>query len=497
LSKTKRFFTGVLLVVGLLSCVSAVDYERRFSGFVPTETLTDDWYGVYFSGAKVGWEHIEITKGTLAGDDVIRVRDDGVVIYRMEDENNPVKNVSSGEVYLTTDERLAGFRYSQTLDSHELSIVGETKRGVVYVDVTSGGSTQRIKFNESEKIYPSTALSYFSLKEEIVPGKTYSYRVFLEPLRLVEDLAVTVEKEEEVTVGGKVEKAYLVRGKIRGYTITSYVQADGRVVKQITMDNFVALREPKEEATLLSADSGITMADIIDFSLATPNRPIPDPGGLSLLEVRITGIPEATPPLASDYQLVTGPDSTGAYTYALTRADLPLLSVPPYGGFPKGVGKFLLSSLEIESGHEKIIKTAHEIVGEPTDPLTDAQKITRWVYKNLKKEMVDTTSALDTLTSMEGECQAHANLLAALLRAQGIPTKVVSGIVYAEEIGGFLYHSWNEAYLGAWVPVDAAFGQFPADVTHIKFAEGGPESIIDTIPLVGAITVEVLDMRRN
>ena len=497
MSKIKRLFILALVFFGLLSCVSAVDYEGHFSGFVPKETLLDDWYGVYFSGTKVGWEHIEITKGELGKEEIIRVRDDGVVLYRMEDEKNPMKNVSSGEVYLASDDRLVGFRYTQTLVSHELSIVGETKRGVVYIDVSSGGSTQRIKFNESEKIYPSTALSYFSLKEEIIPGKTYAYRVFLEPLRLVEDLTVTVEKEEEIDVNGKKEKAYLVRGKIRGYTITSYVQADGRVVKQITMDNFVALRQPQEEALLLDAGSGISMMDIINFSLVTPDRPITDPEGLALLVLRIKGIPEGTRPLASDYQRIAGPDGEKGYTYTADLPDTTRLSVPPYGGFPTEVREYLLPSLEIESGHERIKDTVQEITGKQADPLTDANKITLWVYKNLKKKMVDTTSALDTLVSMEGECQAHAHLLAALLRADGIPAKVVSGIVYAQDVGGFLYHSWNEIYLGAWVPVDATFGQFPADVTHIKFAEGGPESIIDTIPLVGAIGIEVLDMRRD
>jgi hypothetical protein len=490
-------FAALLIALLMLSCASAVDYQTRFEGFTPRETLMDDWYGVYFSDVKVGWEHIEITRGSLEGSDVIRIRDDGNVLFIIEDENNPETYVSSGEVFLADDGRLLGFTYEQSQKSHELSIVGEAKEGVVYIDITSGGGTQRIKFDESENIYPSTALSYFSLTEDISPGKTYTYRVFLEPLRLLEDFAVTVENEEEVDVNGKKETAYLVRGKLRDYTIISYVRADGRVVKQITMDNFVMLRETKDEAMRMDPGEGLSMYAVIDYSLVIPDRPIADPAGLSGLTVKITGIPTGISPMTSDMQTVTGPDKTGGYTYAITRADLAGLAVPAYGAVPEEISQYLTPTLEVESSSEEIMDTVRMIVGKPTDPLTDAKKINSWVYANLKKRMVDSTSALDTLRSMEGECQAHAGLAAALLRAAGIPAKVVSGIMYSSDIGGFAYHSWNEVYLGSWVGADPSFGQFPADVTHIKFSEGGPESIIDTVPLVGAIGIEVIEQRRD
>jgi hypothetical protein len=494
-----RAFRFAALAVALLSfsCASAVDYQARFEGFEPNRTLMDDWYGVYFSGRKVGWEHIEITGGSINGSDVIRVRDDGHVVFIIEDENNPETYVSSGEVFLAEDGRLLGFKYDQSQKSHRLSIVAEAKEGVVYVDITSGGTTQRVKFDESARIYPATALSYFSLIEDISTGKTYTYRVFLEGLRLTEDITIRVLDTEEVTVKGVTETAYRVEGAIRGYTITSFVRADGAVIKQVTMDNFVMLRETKEEAMRMDPGSGLSMYAIIDYSLVTPDRPIADPTGLTGLVVRITGIPAGTTPIGSDMQAVSGPDGEGGYTYTIERADLSALSVPAYGAFPAETKDYLAATLEIESSSNEMTDTVRMIIGRPSNPLADARKITEWVYRNVKKRMVDATSALDTLNSMEGECQSHANLTAALLRAAGIPAKVVSGIVYSADIGGFAYHSWNEVYLGSWVGVDASFGEFPANVTHIKFSEGGPESIIDTVPLVGSIGLQVIEERRD
>ncbi len=488
-----------MLLIALLplSCASAVDYQARFEGFESNRPLMDDWYGVYFSDRKVGWEHIEITGGVLHGKDVIRIRDDGNVLYVIDEDQPPMTFSTAGEVFMTPDRHLLGFSYTQSQATHTLDIVGEEKEGVVYVDITSGGRVQRIKFDESARIYPATALSYFSLTEDISTGKTYTYRVFLEGLRLTEDITIRVLDKEEVTVNGQTETAYRVEGTIRGYTITSFVRANGAVIKQVTMDNFVMLRETKEQAMRMDPGSGLSMYAIIDYSLVTPDRPIADPAGLSALTVRITGIPKGIIPMTSDTQAITGPDEAGGYTYAITETDLSGLSVPGYGAFPPEMNQYLVPTLEVESGSAEITDTARKIVGKPTDPLTDARKINTWVFKNLKKRLVDSTSALDTLSSMEGECQAHAGLAAALLRAAGIPAKVVSGIVYSTDIGGFAYHSWNEVYLGSWVGVDASFGQFPADVTHIKFSEGGPESIIDTIPLVGAIGLRVVEEHRD
>jgi hypothetical protein len=497
LSRITRIAVAALGALVLLSCVSAVDYEKRFKGFEPRETLMDDWYGVYFSDQKVGWEHIEINTGDLDGSEVVRIRDVGNVLYALEDDKAPMPFSTTAEVFLTPDAHLLGFTYDQSLASHSLSVVGETKDGVVYVDVTSGGTTKRIKFDESARIFPATALAYFSLKEDIEPGRTYTYHVFLEGLRLIEDITIRVLDREEVTIDGKIEEAYKVEGTIRGYTITSYVLADGRVVKQVTMDNFVMLRQPKDEAMRMGPGACLSMYALLDYSLITPDRPVSDPKTLSSLTVRITGIPSGLKPMTSDVQTIEGPDQGGGYTYTIRKMDLSRLSVPAYGAFPDTTREFLAPTLDIESDSRPIKDQARKITGGPSDPLTDAEKITAWVYRSLNKRMVDTTSALDTLRSLEGECQAHAGLAAALFRAEGIPAKVVSGIVYSADIGGFAYHSWNEIYLGRWVPVDATFGQFPADVTHIKFAEGGPESIIDTLPLVGAIKLSVVNEKKN
>jgi Transglutaminase-like superfamily len=93
-------------------------------------------------------------------------------------------------------------------------------------------------------------------------------------------------------------------------------------------------------------------------------------------------------------------------------------------------------------------------------------------------------SALDTLARRAGDCTEAAVLLAALGRAAGIPTRVVSGLVYTRESyhgvsNAFLPHSWVLAWAdGKWRSFDAAMGPF--DSTHIALTigDGDARSIV-------------------
>ena len=106
---------------------------------------------------------------------------------------------------------------------------------------------------------------------------------------------------------------------------------------------------------------------------------------------------------------------------------------------------------------------------------------------NIAKQAVDAFTAVEVLRAGQAECQGHAYLLAALARAMGLPARVVNGIVYSPQHGGFLYHSWNEVWLPeeGWRPVDATFGQRLADATHVKLIEG--ERPGELLPLVGMV----------
>jgi len=112
-------------------------------------------------------------------------------------------------------------------------------------------------------------------------------------------------------------------------------------------------------------------------------------------------------------------------------------------------------------------------------------------------------TASQTARDSVGDCTERAVLLAAMLRAREIPSRVVTGLVYTESGGSpkMQYHMWTLAWSGeAWISLDPTSGGLaPAD--RIALASGnladGDEykflsSILDTI---GSIDVEIINAK--
>lgn len=111
-------------------------------------------------------------------------------------------------------------------------------------------------------------------------------------------------------------------------------------------------------------------------------------------------------------------------------------------------------------------------------------------------------SALETVHRRMGDCTEAAVLLAALGRAAGIPTRVVSGLVYLRDryhgvANAFMPHSWVVAYVdGKWRSYDMALGTF--DNSHIALAvgDGEPRAIMAATQLASLLNWnEVVEVR--
>ncbi|MCX8052365.1 MAG: transglutaminase-like domain-containing protein, partial [Armatimonadetes bacterium] len=100
-----------------------------------------------------------------------------------------------------------------------------------------------------------------------------------------------------------------------------------------------------------------------------------------------------------------------------------------------------------------------------------------------------TRSASDVLESKIGVCRDYATLFAAMARAVGVPSKVVSGLLYLND--GFYYHAWVECWVGEWVPFDATMPTDFVDATHIKLVEGDATTMFSLAKVIGSLRAEV------
>lgn len=107
-------------------------------------------------------------------------------------------------------------------------------------------------------------------------------------------------------------------------------------------------------------------------------------------------------------------------------------------------------------------------------------------------------SALEALNRRAGDCTESAVLLAALGRAAGIPTKVVSGLTYSRvpilgTSNSFMPHSWVVAYVdGHWKSFDLALERFDSSHIALTIGDGDARSIMAASQLASLLGWEAM-----
>ncbi|MEO1084306.1 MAG: transglutaminase family protein [Acidobacteriota bacterium] len=154
---------------------------------------------------------------------------------------------------------------------------------------------------------------------------------------------------------------------------------------------------------------------------------------------------------------------------------------------------------------------AQAVDGRPKDlPAAErARALRRLVARHLDDKNLDSilASAGDAAASRSGDCTEHAVLLSALLRADGIPARVATGVIYVDAFAGkrhlFAYHMWSQAHIdGRWRDLDATLrGDVDFDAAHLTFDipdlddEGAAlMHMAGVAPLIGRAQIEILDV---
>ncbi len=136
---------------------------------------------------------------------------------------------------------------------------------------------------------------------------------------------------------------------------------------------------------------------------------------------------------------------------------------------PGDVRDYLKATDQVQSSDTRISGKARELTRDVTTQFDAVQRILTWIVDNMR--YVTPPVKYDALYSFEngkGNCQNYSHLSAALMRAVGIPARIVNGVTlnqpYTVKSGNeeFTFkmgqgrHSWIEVYFPdlGWVPFD-------------------------------------------
>ena len=151
------------------------------------------------------------------------------------------------------------------------------------------------------------------------------------------------------------------------------------------------------------------------------------------------------------------------------------IKIPDYAAKGNAVGKeFTQSNNFIQANDSRVIQHARKASAGTISPTRVAKSMESYVFKKLNKKNFSTAmaSAAEVAKDLQGDCTEHSVLLAAMLRARNIPSRVAVGLVYSEPLQAFAGHMWTEAWLnGKWVPLDATLGRGGIGAAHIKLGD--------------------------
>jgi hypothetical protein len=447
---------AILLAVLLILLLAPI-----FRVYATDTPLLDQWMGIYQEKEKIGFCHITICKDRFESKDVYRR--DYISGQLMGQEDSQYHRSYTNSIYVDANYSPI-FQTWKIADSNGNSWTVEARYnlGTIKCKSEHNGKTTTKNTPIPKNTDVSTYFKCIFGAAELAIGDTLeSNWLYWNDLSL-HKFTVKVHKKESIeTKLGKYNTLIVTK---------NYHMSKNSIDKIWLTDNGGYAKEISEED---GTESVLEKEDDAPYSTSKPEIPITSliKNSLKVIELKlhINGI----------YGISVVPDDSRQTSKRDLRnqtVDYHIIartfSPPNSTKLPinkEGYEDWLGDSASVETSHPLIQETARQIIGDETNAYVAACKISGWINRNIGTDGFVPNSALAILKAKAGVCRHKSYLFAAFARAVGIPTKVVSGLVYSDD--GFYHHAWVECFVGDWVPFEAAWYTFPVDATHIKLIE--------------------------
>lgn len=431
------------------------------------------WYGVYLGETKIGWQRSSVKK---VGE---HYRIENEAEMRIQALGAPQHMTSLMSIDFTGELQPLAYNVHMAMTNMEITGSGEVRDGILYSrsKTPQGERTEEIDISKRD-IYGLDMLRQAAKGYRV--GDVIEGEIF-DPTQMLGVVPYRMEITGESTVrfADREEKIFHVQSSLAGLESMVSVTEEGDLIRAEMPMGFVVKRESEEVAKNLGDVSKLT--DLILAFAVDAGKMIDNPASLRRAVIAVKGL--GNEDFTGAAQHVGSPDENGV---RLVTVDLDAAQAKE-----TDLNQYLKASAYIQSADRRVIEKAKELV---KGLKTDAEKVRRihdWVHSSVRKEPAFTLpSTVDVLATMAGDCNEHAALVAGLLRAANVPTRIAAGLAYMN--GKFYYHAWNESWFdGKWVPTDATFGEYPASPLRIRLTIGDLAEQIKIAAYAGRISTEI------
>ncbi len=396
----------------------------------------------------------------------------------------------------TLDGRPLGFEQVVDMSGNGSRVVGTVDADGTMTVTTHGAAGERREHPQFPAgVLFADALDRLQKSRGLAPGTRFEARMYDVSSQAEQAVSVEVHGPEAVVVGAETRDAIRVDETVHS------PGADVLTRRWVDAD-YSTLR-----ADIPMFGTTLTMLAVDRAAALAPNQP-PD-----LMERTMTRSPVRLPAPARtraiDYTLAVAADQpklpdTDEQEVRMGAAGTLLLTVSPaptadHLPVPVTADTAATRWLEVDAAEIRDLAARHQGEGSAGQRM---QRLRDFVasYISDKTLAVGYASALETAHARRGDCTEHAVLLAALGRAVGIPTRVVSGVAYADAYSGkdrvFVPHAWVVAHVdGRWRSYDAALSGF--DSGHIAFTvdNGDPAAFYASLNWLGRLQIKEVEVR--
>ena len=447
--------------------------------------LQEDWVAVSLGGAPVGYVHTLTRRVTHPEPAVVTSVFSQTRLRRLGVELAVRTAIEYREA---PDGSLRTAESRTSASTYEVVCKARVVDDKMLITTDTVGTTHTSELTWDPEIIGPWAQTCLIRETGLAPGATVTFKAFIPEFKKIVNSTLKIARREKITIEG--EEFELWRGTLDqsilpGLVSQVWLDDEANIVRSVThiMGRMEMVRVTKEKALQKIAPEAL--ADVMMRFFISSNRVIRNPQKVREALYRIEGDLDDTAGLMLEDRRQTIERRTPRGLMLRVRA---LGNPPGPAGAPPGP-EFLSSSPYIQANDPLIVRLAEKAVGDAATPAEKAARLTKWVYENIRKKnlTVGFASAKEVALSRRGDCSEHGVLLAALLRAAGVPSRVVVGLVYWQ--GQFGYHMWTEAFLNDWTALDATLGSGIVDATHIKLTHTALDTPSASQPFLALVRI--------
>lgn len=446
----------------------------------------ETWTGMYIQGQKIGWS------STIT-------REAGRENWTRSESRSVISSSLLGSALSMRMESISDYDDAGKLRRmvFVMDSAGRTLRvdadfqdtQIIAKSVSGGQSTDRVIPIPEGALVIEDPGAYLLEDGQFVQGRKVEFHIF-DPntLSLIKGSAEVRGKKKITTPAGEVEAREIFVNDPRA-SMTLYVDDEGEMIKSVGPMGIEMIAEPKEKAMAIPDAGSGPIADIAEASAIRPDKPISNWTSRKKLKLRVTGADLSRLPSGGHQTITQEGDAWIVELHPINPADT---KNAPKVGAVKGMDEWMASDIRVPSDDADIVKLAQTLIDKNDTVLEAAEKARSYVHQTVAANagigvMRDAKEILET---KEGVCRDHAVVMAAILRAAKVPSRLVSGLVYAN--GRFYYHAWVEVWSGEkWIGFDSTRSMPMLTVGHIKLAQGSVADAFSAFLIDGA-KIEVI-----